>query len=414
MAMQNVRGTHDLLPTECARHRMIIDSGKNEASLFGFEEMATPIMEFSDVFCRTLGDASDIVTKEMYTFEDRGGEKITLRPEGTAGIARAFVSQGLTQNLPLKFYYNGPMFRYERPQKGRQRQFHQIGAELLGVASNLADIECIALADAILKKLEVRELCQFEINSIGDAASRASYREALVLYLSRFEAELSEESQKRLKTNPLRILDSKSEADQKILKEAPNLGDHLNEESKQRFTEILIGLDRLQIRYTVNPRLVRGLDYYSHVVFEFKTNALGAQDAVLSGGRYDTLIETMGGPATPGIGWAAGIERLSLLSPLQPKTNSVIVVIPVHNEVEREAFELALNLRRQGFAADIGYSGNMSKRMKKANQKGAKVAILLGPDELKAGTCTVKNLSDGTQAPISLTELPQILKTFLL
>jgi histidyl-tRNA synthetase len=405
MALQNVRGTHDLLPEEYARHRLIVDSSFEQAKLFGFEEMATPILEFSDVFKRTLGDASDIVNKEMYTFEDRGGENLTMRPEGTAGIARAFISQGLTQNLPLKFFYHGPMFRYERPQKGRMRQFHQVGAELIGVANSWADIECIALADGILKKLEVRNLTTLEINSIGDLASRAAYRTALTEYLSKFQTELSVESQKRLMTNPMRILDSKDAKDQKITADAPVFEKSLNEESKKRFNEVRAGLDLLKITYQVNPHLVRGLDYYSHTVFEYRTTALGAQDAVLSGGRYDTLIETMGGPATPGIGWAAGVERLSLLCPLKPAQKPSVVVIPIHSDVEANAFEIANILRNSGIAAEVGFSGNLSKRMKKANQQGATTAILIGPDEIKAGTCMVKNLAAGTQETVSVKEL---------
>jgi histidyl-tRNA synthetase len=413
MSLQNVRGTHDLLPMECARHRMIVDTAAAEAALYGFEEMATPILEFSEVFKRTLGDASDIVNKEMYTFEDRGGDSMTLRPEGTAGIARAFLSNGLTQNLPIKFFYHGAMFRYERPQKGRQRQFHQLGVELLGASNSWADVECIALADAILKKLDVRKLSKLEINSIGDQDSRTRYREALVQFLSGYESQLSADSQKRLKINPLRILDSKDEKDQAILKQAPLLKDHLNEDSQKRFDDVLNGLRRLGVEFHVNPLLVRGLDYYSHVVFEFKTEALGAQDAILSGGRYDSLIETMGGPSTPGIGWAAGIERLSLLSPLKPQDAVAVTVIPVHADVEAEAFALAKTLRDQGIPTEVDFSGNMSKRMKKANSRGSKAAVILGPDEIKAGTCMLKNLGDGTQKSLQLTELPSAIKTLL-
>jgi len=413
MSLQNVRGTHDLLPEECARHRMIIDTALQVATLYGFEEMATPILESSEVFKRTLGDASDIVSKEMYTFEDRGGDSVTLRPEGTAPIARAFLSQGLMQKLPIKFFYHGPMFRYERPQKGRQRQFHQFGAELLGVANSWGDVECIAMADTILKKLEVRELSSLEINSIGDMASRTAFRTALVNYLSKFEAQLSDDSKKRLLTNPLRILDSKNEKDQEILKGAPLLKDHLNEDSQKRFSEVTNGLEKLGVKFTINPMLVRGLDYYSHSVFEYKTTALGAQDAILSGGRYDTLIETMGGPSTPGIGWAAGIERLSLLSPVKATPLANVAVIPVHGDVEADAFVIANRLRNEGFVAEVDFSGNMSKRMKKANQRGAFAAVIIGPDEVKAGTCMLKNLGDGSQASVAISDLPLHLKTVL-
>lgn len=408
--MQNVRGTHDLLAEESARFRKITDLSLSEAKLFGFEEVATPIIEFASVFERTLGDASDIVNKEMYTFEDRGGERITLRPEGTAGIARAFLSNGLTQKLPLKFFYSGPMFRYERPQKGRQRQFHQIGVEILGVSNHWCDVECISVAHAILDKLEVLPFCKLEINSIGDSESRASYKSMLVDYLKKFESSLSVESQKRLQTNPMRILDSKDEKDREILRSAPLLSRSLNAASKKRLDDTLKGLDQLKISYELNEHLVRGLDYYSHVVFEFTTNQLGAQNAVLSGGRYDTLIEIMGGPATPGFGWAAGLERLSLLSPIKVEPRDFVVIVPVNDEIEAEAFGLANQLRREGIAVEVGFSGNLSKRMKKASSQGALAAIIIGPDEVKAGSCQVKFLKDGTQKQVAIKELATHLK----
>ncbi len=307
--LQSVRGTHDLLPEAQAKHNTIIGVARSISERFGFQEMSTPIFEFADVFKRTLGEASDIVNKEMYTFKDRNDEEITLRPEGTAPIARAFISEGLSQRTPLKLFYQGPMFRYERPQKGRQRQFHQFGVELLGVASPYADVECLTLAHEILKGLNVLTTSSLQINSIGDDESRAKYTAALVKYLKENSAKLSEESQKRLTTNPLRILDSKSEGDQALLKNAPLISEFYNETSKSFFDTICGTLKNTGIPYHVNPFLVRGLDYYTHCVFEFRTTALGAQDAILSGGRYDGLIGQMGGPATPGIGWAAGIER---------------------------------------------------------------------------------------------------------
>ncbi|MBF0394553.1 MAG: histidine--tRNA ligase, partial [Alphaproteobacteria bacterium] len=313
MSLQPVRGTHDLLPEEARRHRRVEDTAFEIAERYGYGEIATPIFEFTEVFARTLGETSDVVTKEMYTFTDRGGESITLRPEGTAGVARAFISGGLSQHLPLKFFYRGPMFRYERPQKGRLRQFHQVGVEFLGVSDPLADAEVIGLGAHLLDALGLAGRVQLELNSLGDAESRAAYREALVAYLSRFKDALSKESLDRLERNPLRILDSKDEGDRRVVADAPLLGDHLNEASRAFFDGLKRGLDGLGVAYRVNPRLVRGLDYYCHTAFEFTTDALGAQGTVLAGGRYDGLIGQMGGPATPGIGWAAGVERLGML-----------------------------------------------------------------------------------------------------
>lgn len=405
MQLQPVRGTHDLLPEEQRKHNYVLKMAEQWSERFGFSPMSTPIFEFSNVFKRTLGEASDIVNKEMYTFTDRGGEEITLRPEGTAPIARAFISEGLQQHLPLKFLYHGPMFRYERPQKGRQRQFHQVGVEYLGVATPEADVECLLMAHELLKSLGVLDKCTLEINSIGDQASRNNYREALVKYLTPFKDKLSADSQTRLTVNPLRILDSKSKDDQEIIKNAPNLKDSWNEESKNFFKTVTDQLTAHGIQFTVNPQLVRGLDYYNHCVFEFKTQALGAQDAVLSGGRYDNLIETMGGPATPGVGWAAGVERLVLLTSTYPEPTKAITVIAVTDDLDMEAQKLAQNLRIQGYRVDQYFSGNMSKKLKKAVSRGARYAVVFGPDEWARGEVQLKDLDKGEQKNISAAEL---------
>ncbi|MCC7259527.1 MAG: histidine--tRNA ligase, partial [Alphaproteobacteria bacterium] len=311
--LQPVRGTHDILPEEGRKRRFITETAREIASRYGFDEFATPVFEFTDVFARTLGDVSDIVSKEMYSFTDRGGESITLRPEFTAGLARAFLSNGLQQNTPVKAFCHGPVFRYERPQKGRMRQFHQIDAEIIGVAGPQADIEVIALADHILRTLGVAPIT-LELNSLGDVESRKAHRAALVEYFTGHQAALSEDSKARLTKNPLRILDSKDEGDRKIVADAPVLTEYFNEASQEFFAAVKEGLTALGIAYTINPRLVRGLDYYCHTVFEFTTTALGAQNAVLAGGRYDGLMAQMGGPETPAIGWAAGIERLTELA----------------------------------------------------------------------------------------------------
>lgn len=413
MSLQSVRGTHDLLPEAQAKHNLITHSAREIAQRFGFQEMSTPIFEFSDVFKRTLGEASDIVNKEMYTFQDRNGEELTLRPEGTAGVARSFISEGLSQRTPFKVFYQGPMFRYERPQKGRQRQFNQCGVELLGAASPFADVECLTLAYQFLKSIQVADLSQLEINSIGDEESRKNYIEGLVQFLKTKESALSADSQRRLATNPLRILDSKDPKDHEILKSAPLIADFYNEKSKHFFETVTSALKDFGIPFEVNPFLVRGLDYYTHCVFEFKTTHLGAQDAILSGGRYDQLIKTMGGPDTPGVGWAAGIERLAMLSPMEPPKAQAIALIPIHDSVESDAFKMAYRLRDQGFYCEVGFSGNLSKRMKKAASMGCWSAILIGPDELARGEVMVKNMTSGEQKAVLIAKLENELRTLL-
>lgn len=411
-ALQPVRGTHDILPDDMQRHRLVEETALGVAARYGFREMATPIFEFTDVFARTLGDTSDIVTKEMYTFTDKGGESITLRPENTAGVARAFMSNGLAQQTPLKVFYRGPMFRYERPQKGRLRQFHQIGVEIVGVAQPLADVEVIALGARVLAALGLKDKTTLELNTLGDAESRAAYRQRLVAYLSDFENKLSEDSRERLKRNPLRILDSKDEGDRKIVAGAPALEESLNPSSRDFFATVKDGLDAAGVAFTVNPRLVRGLDYYCHTAFEFTTQALGAQGTVLAGGRYDGLIEQMGGAPTPGIGWAAGVERLAMLVAEPSPGKGPIAVVPVADAQARMAIELAERLRGAGFAVDLGYSGNVGKRMKRANKMGAVAAIMLGEDEVAAGRATVRDMQTGEQTEVPLTSLEDHLARF--
>ncbi len=404
-SLQPVRGTHDLMPEDARRHRHIVTTARDIASRFGFEEVATPIFEFTEVFKRTLGDTSDIVTKEMYTFADRSGDEITLRPEGTAGIARAVISGGLTQNLPLKFFYSGPMFRHERPQKGRQRQFHQIGVELLGVAGPLGDIETIAIGAQILDALGILPMTVLEINTLGDKESRDAYRAVLVKYFGGHLDKLSEDSRNRLERNPLRILDSKDEGDRRIVAGAPSFGDYLTPAASEFFAKVRAGLDALGIKHMVNSRLVRGLDYYCHTAFEFTTDALGAQGTVLAGGRYDGLIGMMGGPETPGVGWAAGIERLAMLIGEPPAAPRPIAIVPIGGAAETAALTLAHGLRRAGCTVDLGYSGNLSKRMKRANKLNARYAVILGEDELQRGTATLRDLDSGEQEAIPLPQL---------
>ena len=375
--MQNVRGTYDLYGTPKRKAKKVVELASKTVEKYGFEEIETPIFEFTEVFARNLGDTSDIVTKEMYTFQDRGGESLTLRPEGTAGVVRSFISEGMQQNLPLKFYYHGPMFRYERPQKGRQRQFTQFGVEMLGVSTPQADIEAIAMAYDFLKELGLEKNVVVEINSLGDTESRNIYREKLVDYLKSHINELSAESVERLNKNPLRVLDSKEECDKVVVASAPLYSDSLNEASKTFFEDVLKGLDLLGIPYRVNERLVRGLDYYAHTVFEFVTDELGAQGTVLAGGRYDGLVKEMGGGDVSGIGWACGVERLSMLLKEDVLPPSPIAVIEVGDDVHDISLKIAHDLRNAGFCVEHPYSGNLKKRMMKANKANAYLAVIL-------------------------------------
>ncbi len=409
--LQPVRGTHDLLPDSYNQHHRVIESASAVARLYGFARMDTPIFEFSEVFHRAVGDTSDIVTKETYTFTDRGGESITLRPEFTAAIVRSFISNGLQQNLPFKAFYAGPAFRYERPQKGRLRQFHQIGAELLGAAEPMADVELIALGMQTLSVLGLKDSVTLEINSLGDAESRAAYRDALVAYLSQHEAKLSEDSKMRLAKNPLRILDSKDAGDREIIAGAPTLHAYFNEASTTHFAKVKAGLDALGIAYKVSEKLVRGLDYYSHTVFEITTDKLGAQGTVLAGGRYDGLVKLMGGQDVAGIGFAAGVERLvALMDSNVAAAKPVATVIPMSEAAEAEGWKLAQLLRAEGIATDIAYKGNGKKRFERANKMGAAFAVIIGDDELSNGTVTLKNLTAGTQETIARDALVEKLR----
>ena len=403
--VQSVRGTYDLYGDAKRKMKKVIATGSSVVEKYGFEEIETPIFEFTEVFARNLGDTSDIVTKEMYCFTDKGGESLTLRPEGTAGVVRAFVSNGMQQNLPVKFYYSGPMFRYERPQKGRQRQFTQFGVELLGVETPQADIEVISMAYAFLEQLGLNGQITVEINSLGDAESRDAYRTKLVSYLREHYDELSEDSKARLEKNPLRILDSKEDCDKIVVENAPLYADSLNEASKQFFAQVLQGLDALGIKYRVNNRLVRGLDYYSHTVFELTTDKLGAQGTVLAGGRYDGLIGEMGGTDVPGIGWACGVERLSMLLTEDVILPRPIAVIPVGDDTQQFAMKIAYQLRLAGLSVEQSYSGNMKKRMIKANKVNAAKAVIIGSDEMAQQTVTLKDLDSGEQKIVAVSDL---------
>ncbi|MBY0272483.1 MAG: histidine--tRNA ligase [Alphaproteobacteria bacterium] len=410
--LQPIRGAHDLLPLEFRKHTLVIDTARKVAASHGYGEMATPIMEFKDVFKRTLGDVSDIVTKEMYEIADRGDDPIVLRPEGTAGVARAIISNGLTQSLPLKYFYEGPMFRYERPQKGRLRQLHQIGIELFGVPDPIGDVEVLSIANDILKKLGLAQHITLEINTLGDKESRQAYRNQLVTYLKDHHAHLSPDSQLRLERNPLRILDTKDEGDKKILKEAPLLTESLNQHSREMFERVKEGLKALQVSFKLNPHLVRGLDYYCYTAFEFTTTKLGSQGTVLAGGRYDGLIETMGGPSIAGVGWAGGIDRLAMmlkdedLSPLP----SPLAIIPMGEPFDMHGLVLAKLLQDAGYIAEMTYGGSLGKRLKKANKINARYALILGEEEVASHSVTLKDLQSGEQTLLPQKQIVDILK----
>ncbi|WP_439549982.1 histidine--tRNA ligase [Falsiroseomonas sp.] len=396
--LQPVRGTRDLIGEDHRRHHHVITAARRITGLYGFEEWSTPIFEDTRVFARSLGETSDVVSKEMYSFTDRGGDSITLRPENTAGVCRALVSNGLTQsNLPRKVFYAGPMFRYERPQKGRYRQFHQIGAEILGAAEPLADAEVIAAGWNILQDLGISDGVVLEINTLGDAESRDAYRTALVAHFTAHKDSLSDDSRIRLEKNPMRILDSKDEGDRRIVATAPTIQPYLTPAAAAFFAAVLKHLETLGVPTRENPRIVRGLDYYSHTAFEFVTDRLGAQGTVMAGGRYDGLVEEMGGPATPSVGWAAGVERLSMLLAQTPAAPRPVAVIPVSEAQEPAAIALTQQLRQAGVTAEIAYKGNLKRRMERANKIGARAALILGEDEVAQGIVQLRDLDAGTQ-----------------
>lgn len=408
--LQPVRGTHDILPDDYERFRHVVDTARQAAFLFGYREMATPIFEFTDVFARSMGETSDVVSKEMYSFTDKGGESLTLRPEYTAGICRAFISNGLQQHVPFKVFGWGPMFRFERPQKGRQRQFHQIDVEVIGAPEPQADVEVISVAAEILRRLGILDKCILELNTLGDPESRVGYRDALVKYFSGHVEKLSEDSRKRLEKNPLRILDSKDEGDRVLVANAPLIQDYLTPAAAEFFKAVQDGLTANGVPFKVSPRLVRGLDYYTHTAFEFTTDMLGAQGTVLAGGRYDGLVEQLGGKPTPGIGWAGGIERLVMLSDPKPVMAPTVAIVPIGDKAEIEAAKIAATLRRADIAVELAYKGNAGKRFKRADKLGCSHAIVIGDDELAKGVAKVKDLKSGAEAEVAIATLVAQLK----
>jgi len=407
---QRIRGTQDIWGEEADRFQAVVAAFERVRRLYGFGRVEMPVFEATEVFARSIGETTDIVSKEMYSFEDRGGDSLTLRPEFTAGICRAFLSEGWQQLAPLKIATHGPAFRYERPQKGRYRQFHQLDAEIIGAAEPAADVEIIAMGAQLLDELGISVRVRLKLNTLGDPETRDAWRSALVDYFRGHRARLSDESRARLDKNPLRILDSKEHQDWPIVDASPTVDDFLTPAASDYFKKVAAGLDAAGIEWTRDPRLVRGLDYYRHTAFEFVTEDLGAQSAVIAGGRYDGLIESMGGPFTPAVGWAAGIERLGMLIEAPKALGLDAVLVPLGDAAETAALGLLAALRRAGISCDMAYKGNMKKRMQKASASGARYAVIVGEDELARGEAAMKELATGEQRAVALDRLADALK----
>ncbi|BAQ61379.1 histidyl-tRNA synthetase [Geminocystis sp. NIES-3708] len=411
--IQAIRGTKDILPSEVIYWQYLEKTVGEILAKANYQEIRTPIFEQTSLFERGIGEATDVVGKEMYTFTDRGERSITLRPEGTAGVVRSYIQHKLFASGGVeRLWYGGAMFRYERPQAGRQRQFHQIGLELLGSKAARADVEVIAVACDILKTLGLKNL-SLQLNSVGSKEDRQTYRQALVDYLTPYKDDLDSDSQDRLSRNPLRILDSKDQKTQEIAKNAPNILDYLGDDSRNHFEKVCSLLNDLNISYQLNPRLVRGLDYYTHTAFEIQSSDLGAQATVCGGGRYDGLVSQLGGLETPAIGWAMGIERLILLleqlQPLKPQ-NPDIYFVSRGEKAENQALIIAQELRHTGFKVELDLTGsNFAKQFKRGDRSGAKICLVLGDSEVEQKVIQVKDLKTSEQKTVSQKELIKLL-----
>ena len=402
--IQAIRGVNDLLPDQSPAWQQVESIIRKVAASYGYSEIRMPVLESTQLFKRSIGEVTDIVEKEMYTFDDRNGESVTLRPEGTASCVRAGNQHGLLYNQIQRLWYMGPMFRYERPQKGRYRQFHQFGIETFGIDSADADAEVILLSARLWQAFGIADQVELQLNSLGSNEARANYRDALKSYLSEYVSELDEDSQRRLETNPLRILDSKDASTQKLLENAPKLSDYWDDESREHFRQLTSRLENAGVKYTLNERLVRGLDYYNRTVFEWVTTALGAQGTVCAGGRYDGLVEQLGGKATPAVGFAMGMERLVLLlqeqDKLTPRRTVDAYLMPLGEDAELNAPRIAEQLRNElpdlRLVSHCG-GGAMKKQMKKADKSGAEVALIIGADEIAQQQVTVKPLRTDEQ-----------------
>ncbi len=406
--IQAIRGTRDILPDEVGYWQWVESIARTILGKANYLEIRTPIFEQTSLFERGIGEATDVVGKEMYTFSDRGDRSITLRPEGTAGVVRSYIENKLHVGGVQRLWYTGPMFRYERPQAGRQRQFHQLGVEVLGSNNPRADVEVIAIATNILQALGLKNL-HLDLNSVGDLEDRGRYRQALIDYLTPYKDELDADSQDRLSRNPLRILDSKDKRTQEITQNAPSILDYLGEQSRTHFDKVQQLLTGLEISYTLNPRLVRGLDYYTHTAFEIISDDLGAQATVCGGGRYDGLVQELGGPDTSAVGWAMGLERLILLlQQLQnlPQSELDFYIVSRGESAEPQATILAQKLRQAEFSVEVDLSGSaFGKQFKRADRSGAVACLVLGDAEAENQTVNLKWLKTGEQDKIPQSDL---------
>ncbi|WP_341790081.1 histidine--tRNA ligase [Rickettsia endosymbiont of Polydrusus tereticollis] len=407
--LRPLRGMKDLLPEDYKVHDFIIKKAREIGELYGYKPMSTPILEYTKVFNRSMGESSDVISKEIYSFLDKSDESVALRPEFTAGIMRAFISNNLQQKLPLKFFSYGPVFRYDRPQAGRQRQFHQLNYEYIGASSSYSDAEVIKLAVDILTSLEIEKDTILELNSLGCVESRADYQQELVEYLNNFKDELSEDSQKRLIKNPLRILDSKNENDQKIVANAPILSEYYTDEAKKYFDELLKYLDGLDVKYKINPRLVRGLDYYCHTAFEFTATKLGAQSTILAGGRYDGLSKVMGGENVPAIGFAAGIERLALMKEYNIVSVRPVFILPIKDNNIEPCLIIADKFRSQNIPVIMNAAGKIAKRMQRAIAENTKFVIFIGDTEQENNNLKIKDLDKEEEYLMSFEQVVKML-----
>ncbi|MEN4666297.1 histidine--tRNA ligase [Pantoea agglomerans] len=419
--IQAIRGMNDYLPADTALWQRIEGVLKQTLASYGYSEIRLPLVEQTPLFKRAIGEVTDVVEKEMYTFEDRNGESLTLRPEGTAGCVRAGIEHGLLYNQEQRLWYMGPMFRYERPQKGRYRQFYQIGVEVFGLQGPDIDAELIMLNARWWKALGISEHVRLELNSIGSLEARAHYRDALVAFLEQHKEVLDEDCKRRMYTNPMRVLDTKNPDIQQLLNDAPQLGDYLDDESREHFSGLCALLDDAGISYTVNQRLVRGLDYYNRTVIEWVTDSLGSQGTVCGGGRYDGLVEQLGGRTTPAVGFAMGMERLVLLvqavnPEFEPTSNVDVYVIASGQGVQSAAMQLAEKLRDEApelrLMTNFG-GGNFKKQFARADKWGARVALVLGEDEVKAGQVVIKDLRRGEQQTLDQAEAAAVLRSLL-
>lgn len=419
--IQAIRGMNDYLPEDTALWQPIEAALKQVLTSYGYSEIRLPIVEQTPLFKRAIGEVTDVVEKEMYTFDDRNGDSLTLRPEGTAGCVRAGIEHGLLYNQEQRLWYIGPMFRHERPQKGRYRQFHQLGVEVFGLNGPDVDAELILLTARWWRALGISEHVALELNSIGSLEARANYRDALVAYLEQFKDKLDEDCKRRMYSNPLRVLDSKNPDVQALLNDAPRLSEYLDEESREHFAGLCKLLDEAGIAYTVNERLVRGLDYYNRTVFEWVTNSLGAQGTVCAGGRYDGLVAQLGGHATPAVGFAMGLERLVLLvqavnPDFQPQRAVDVYLISSGEGTQSAAMRLAEKIRdaypQVKLMTNYG-GGNFKKQFARADKWGARVALVLGENEMNAGQVNVKNLQSGDQQTLAQDDVAAFLASML-